>query len=116
MSTLTVQQQQQKPVIKSPIAEKIVQNHIPLVHVLTSRINNDNEKVKDEPFQFEKIIKLLLDSHSVKYIYLSNTYQISFLIQEHLVDRRIRLCHKLYRHHRNGYVRNLDLKKYEYSF
>lgn len=45
MSTLTVQQQKQ-PVIKSTILQKIPQDHLPLVHVLTSRTDNDNEKVR----------------------------------------------------------------------
>ncbi len=48
MSTVTVQQQQQqqKPVIKNTILPKIPQNHLPLVHVLTSRTDNDYDKVR----------------------------------------------------------------------
>jgi hypothetical protein len=46
MSTLTVQQQK-KPVIKNTILPKIRQNHLPIVHVLTSRTDNDDdEKVR----------------------------------------------------------------------
>ncbi len=46
MSTLTVQQQQQPPVIKNTILQKIAQKHLPVVHVLTSRTDNDDEKVR----------------------------------------------------------------------
>jgi hypothetical protein len=114
MSTLTVQQQQQqqqKPVIQSTI----IQNRIPLVHVLTSRSENEDEKVKDEPFQFEKLIKLLLDSHSVNRFIFRISNNSPSLLQEHLVDRRIRLCHKLYRHFRNGYVRNINFQNKKYQ-
>ncbi len=56
MSTVTVQQQQQqqKPVIKNTILPKIPQNHLPLVHVLTSRTDNDYDKVRliSNPFRF----------------------------------------------------------------
>jgi hypothetical protein len=41
MSTLMVQKQKQ-PVMKN----KILQNNLPIVHVLTSRIDNHDEKVR----------------------------------------------------------------------
>ena len=48
MSTMTVQERQQQqqqqpppPVVKRRTLEKTTINHIPLVHVLTSRIDND---------------------------------------------------------------------------
>ncbi|CAF1323044.1 unnamed protein product [Adineta steineri] len=87
MSTLSMhrQQQQQQMVSQSLTLPKIPQNLVPVVHILTSRSENDVGK-KDEPFSFEKIIKFFRDSQT-----------------SHLVDRRIRFCQKLYRHHRNGY-------------
>jgi len=45
MSTIIVQKQKQ-PVIKNTILEKIPQNNLPIVHVLTSRIDNNDEKVR----------------------------------------------------------------------
>ena len=39
--------------------------HFPLVHVLTSKTENELEKDKNEPFNFEKTIKFLNDPHSV---------------------------------------------------
>lgn len=41
MSTLTMQE----PVIKQSISLKNTSNHIPLVHVLTSRTDNDHPQV-----------------------------------------------------------------------
>jgi len=46
MSTLMVQKQKQ-PVMKNTILQKIPQNNLPIVHVLTSRTdNNHDEKVR----------------------------------------------------------------------
>jgi hypothetical protein len=45
MSTIIVQKQKQ-PVIKNSILEKIPQNNLPIVHVLTSRTDNNDEKVR----------------------------------------------------------------------
>lgn len=44
MSTLTMQERQ-LPVIEQSISLKDSSNHIPLVHVLTSRIDNDHHQV-----------------------------------------------------------------------
>ncbi|CAF0791002.1 unnamed protein product [Rotaria sp. Silwood1] len=82
MSILTIQQQS---IIKNTFLPKISQNRLPLVHVLTSITDNDEQKI--EPFQFGRTIKFFQDPHT-----------------SHLVDRRVHLCHKLYRHHKNGYV------------
>ncbi|CAF1002747.1 unnamed protein product [Rotaria sordida] len=83
MSILTIQQQS---ITQNTILQKIPQNRLPLIHALTSK-TKDNDDQKFEPFQFEKTIKFFHDPHT-----------------SHLVDRRVRLCHKLYRHHQNGYV------------
>jgi len=45
MSTLMVQKQKQ-PVMKNTILQKIPQNNLPIVHVLTSRTDNHDEKVR----------------------------------------------------------------------
>ncbi|CAF2057881.1 unnamed protein product [Rotaria magnacalcarata] len=83
MSLLTVQQQS---IVKSITLPKISQNRLPLVHILTSRTDNDDER-KVEPFQFEKIIKFFQDP-----------------LSSHLIDRRVRLCNKICQHHKNGYI------------
>ncbi|CAF5098312.1 unnamed protein product, partial [Rotaria magnacalcarata] len=83
MSLLTVQQQS---IVKSITLPKISQNRLPIVHILTSRTDNDDER-KVEPFQFEKIIKFFQDP-----------------LSSHLIDRRVRLCNKICQHHKNGYI------------
>ncbi|CAF0835162.1 unnamed protein product [Adineta ricciae] len=82
MATLTELQ----PFIKRTTSASLSQKHYPLVHVLTSKPENSDEK-KEEPFDFEKTIKFLTDPHA-----------------SHLIDRRIRQLQKLYRHHKNGYI------------
>ncbi|UJR26392.1 hypothetical protein I4U23_007724 [Adineta vaga] len=89
MSIFTVQQKQQQQqfsVSKSCSLPRIPQNRLPVVHILTSRSEHADEK-KEEPFQFEKVIRFFLDPHT-----------------SHLVDRRLRFCQKLYRNHKNGYI------------
>lgn len=58
MTTIT---QQESSMISSPGVK-----HYPLVHVLTSKTENELEKDQNEPFNFEKTIKFLNDPHSVK--------------------------------------------------
>ncbi|CAF1089108.1 unnamed protein product [Rotaria sordida] len=77
---------QQQPTMKNIALETIPQKRFPLVHVLTSKTESDEIK-KEEPFNFEKTIKFLIDPHS-----------------SHLIDRRIRLCQKLCRHYQNGFA------------
>ncbi|CAF3352412.1 unnamed protein product [Rotaria sp. Silwood1] len=59
MSILTIQQQS---IIKNTFLPKISQNRLPLVHVLTSITDNDEQKI--EPFQFGRTIKFFQDPHT----------------------------------------------------
>lgn len=54
MSTLTMQERQ-LPVIEQSISLKDSSNHIPLVHVLTSRIDNDHRQVCSMKISFVHI-------------------------------------------------------------
>ncbi|CAF1072360.1 unnamed protein product [Adineta steineri] len=82
MATLT----QLQSATQNSTTETITQNRFPLVHVLTSK-PEDNVDKKQEPFDFEKTIKFLIDPHA-----------------SHLLDRRIRQCQKLCRYYKNGYI------------
>jgi len=46
MLTVQQKQQQQQSVTKNSILQKIPQNRLPVVHILTSRSDNDDEKVR----------------------------------------------------------------------